>query len=62
MMIKSKIPKGAEIVPTDFAIVGRTGGLVFGNIFSAFVHRFLDRKIPKSCVLIAAVGNILSVA
>tara|TARA_B100001093_G_scaffold407271_1_gene395884 strand:+ start:202 stop:324 length:123 start_codon:yes stop_codon:yes gene_type:complete len=34
MKIKSKIPKGAEISPTDFAIVGQTGDLVFGKIFS----------------------------
>ena len=53
-MIESRIPKEAEIPPTDFVIVGGTGDLALRKIFPALFHRFLDGQIPESCALIAA--------
>ena len=59
MVIKSKIPKEAEIPPTDFIIVGGTGDLALRRIFPALFRRFLDGQIPESCALIAAARNSL---
>ena len=49
MVIESKIPKEAEIPPTDFVIVGGTGDLALRKIFPALFHRFLDGQIPELC-------------
>jgi len=49
MVIESRIPKEAEIPPTDFIIVGGTGDLALRKIFPALFHRFLDGQIPESC-------------
>ena len=54
MVIESRIPKEAEIPPTDFIIVGGTGDLALRKIFPALFHRFLDGQIPESCALVAA--------
>lgn len=54
MVSESKIPKEAEIPPTDFVIVGGTGDLALRKIFPALFHRFLDGQIPEDCALIAA--------
>ena len=59
MVIESKIPKEAEIPPTDFVIVGGTGDLALRKIFPALFHRFLDGQIPESCALIAAARNAI---
>src|SRR6056300_1224949 len=59
MVIESKIPKEAEIPPTDFVIVGGTGDLALRKIFPALFHRFLDGQIPDSCALIAAARHTL---
>ena len=59
MVIESKIPKEAEIPPTDFVIVGGTGDLALRKIFPALFHRFLDGQIPESCALIAAARHTL---
>ena len=59
MVIESKIPKEAEIPPTDFIIVGGTGDLALRKIFPALFHRFLDGQIPESCALIAAARHTL---
>ena len=59
MVIESKIPKEAEIPPTDFVIVGGTGDLALRKIFPALFHRFLDGQIPDSCALIAAARNAI---
>ena len=48
MVIESKIPKEAEIPPTDFVIVGGTGDLALRKIFPALFHRFLDGQIPEA--------------
>ena len=52
MKIKSKIPKGAEIAPADFAIVGRTGDLVFGKIFQHLFIAFLIERFPRVVYLL----------
>ena len=57
MVIQQKIPKEAEIPPTDFVIVGGTGDLALRKIFPALFHRYLDGQIPESCALIAAARN-----
>lgn len=59
MVIESKIPKEAEIPPTDFVIVGGTGDLALRKIFPALFHRFLDGQIPESCALVAAARNVI---
>ena len=59
MVIETKIPKEAEIPPTDFVIVGGTGDLALRKIFPALFHRFLDGQIPESCALIAAARNAI---
>ena len=57
MVVESKIPKEAEIQPTDFVIVGGTVATALRKVFLALFHRFLDGQIPKSYGLIAAVDN-----
>lgn len=58
-MIESKIPKEAEIPPTDFVVVGGTGDLALRKIFPALFHRFMDGQIPDSCALIAAARHVM---
>ena len=59
MVIESRIPKEAEIPPTDFIIVGGTGDLALRKIFPALFHRFLDGQIPESCALVAAARHAI---
>ena len=58
MVIESKIPKEAEIPPTDFVIVGGTGDLALRKFF---LHYSIDFWMVRSqsCALIAAARHTL---
>jgi glucose-6-phosphate 1-dehydrogenase len=56
---ETRIPKEAEIPPTDFVVVGGTGDLALRKIFPALFHRFVDGQIPASCALIAAARHMI---
>ena len=58
--MKQKIPETANIVPSDFVIVGGTGHLSVRKILPALFWRFLDKQIDKNFKIILCDRNIKS--
>ena len=58
--MKQKIPETANIIPSDFVIIGGTGHLSVRKILPALFWRFLDKQIDKNSQIILCDRNIKS--
>ena len=55
-----KIPETANVIPSDFVIIGGTGHLSIRKILPALFWRFLDKQIDNKSTIILCDKNIKS--
>ena len=58
--MKNKIPETANIIPSDFIIIGGTGHLSMSKIIPALFWRFIDKQIDQKSNIILCDREIKS--